>query len=194
MNLQIKEIQKVCDYQRLEREIYDLDNFNHQVACFPKQVFKKKYDKYYFLKDQDWFHLEVDYDRLLSFVRQVGSTTFIASCPPYYMINAIEVPLSATSEDYISSHTYSEMENHEDKGVGIRKAHETFFYDEAGKWAIVSDFLHGIMIVGVDKEVITPFQEHFQGLYSDIERFITDLEIFQNGEMSDKINVIKRYS
>jgi hypothetical protein len=194
MNFLIKNIEQICKYQRLERTIYNLNHFNPTVVVFPNQVFKQKFDQYYFLKDQDWFHLEVDFKKLISFVQQMGSTVFIASCPPFQMIHAIEVPVTATHQEYIANHTYSQIPDHEDKGLGIRKAHESFFYDESGKWAIVSDFAHGIMIVGLEKEAIKPFQTCFKGLFSEIEKFLEGLEGFQGGKIDDRAKIIKRYS
>lgn len=193
MNLLIEDVNKVFDYQSIEKKIYNLDNFSPNVACFPKAVFNKKFEHYFFINNLDWFNEKKDYEKLIGFVKDINSEGFIASCPSYYVLNAIAVSSSTPHENYISNHTYANI-NHKEKGLGLRKAHESFFYDKESKWAILSDFTHNTMIIGIEKDYVPAFKKHFENLYSDVNTFLNSLESFQGGKIDNKEAVLATYS
>lgn len=159
----------IFEYQKIERKLYDLDNFNPKTTAFPKPLFKKKFDKIVSLKSNDWFHSELDFNNLVAFVKSIGSDTFIASCSPYNLIAPIEVPVSASLEEYVDSHSYKSVEGHQFQGVGIRKSLETFYYDKSAKWAIVSDLTNDITIVGLEKNIVKDFKKAFEGRFTAIQ-------------------------
>jgi hypothetical protein len=39
----------------LKSQLFNLDLFNPNVAVFPEQVFKEKFDNYLFMNLEDWF-------------------------------------------------------------------------------------------------------------------------------------------
>ena len=194
MDLKITNITDIEKYQKTERSIYNLDEFSSNFVTFPKQVFKKQFDKYFFLKENDWFHSNDEYGKLISFVKSIGSKSLIASCPPYFLLNAIEISIETSFDDYIDNHTYSNVEESAIKGVGLRKSHECFFYDGEEKWAMLSDFSHNTVIVGLDEITIKPFEDNFSGLYSDIEEFIKSQEVFQGNKIDSRKSIVERYS
>ena len=194
MDLKITNLDDIAEYQKIERKIYNLDEFSNNHVTFPKEVFKKQFDKYYFFRDSDWFHSKEEYEKLISFVKDVGSKSFIASCPPYFLLNGIEVFVETSHQDYIDNHTYSNIDESPIKGVGLRKSHECFFYDSDAKWAMLSDFSHNTVIIGLENVTVKSFEENFAGLFSDIEGFIKSLENFQGGEMDVRKSIIERYS
>lgn len=171
MNLQLDENEEVWHYQNLEKSIFELDNFSPERAVFPKKLFKIKFDNYFFIKTADWFHSEEDYFRLILFVKYCKSDFFFASCPPFYMINAIKVGITNTFSEYVDNHTFTNIK-HLFSGVGIRKSPETFYYDESKKWAIVCDITNNITIIGLKNELFPAFEKAFDGYFENIEKFL----------------------
>ena len=163
----IKDEYLICQFQKVERIIYKLDNFNPRVAAFPKKVFKEKFDIIVDVQTIDFFHSQEDFDRLIAFLVKIGSESFIASCPPYNLIAPIKVPVTASFTEYVNNHTYIEVEGSL-QGIGLRKSAETFYYDTSKKWAIVNDLTNDVTIVGLKKEIFKAFEKIYAGFFSEI--------------------------
>lgn len=185
MNLQLNNDNEVFNYQNIEKEIFELNNFSPNNSAFPRNLFKIKFDKFYLIKTVDWFNSEPDFERLITFIKNADSNYFFASCPPFYMINAIKVSTNDTYQTYIENHSYTNME-HRYKGVGIRKSPETFFYDTTKNWAIVCDITTNITLIGLKNELINNFEKSFNDNYDSVK------SLQKNSLLSEKVvNEIK---
>jgi hypothetical protein len=194
MELIIKDLNKICEYQKIERRLFSLDNFSYNQTAFSKQVFNKHFDKIFFLEFNGWFNSEEDFTKLISFVKESGSRSFIASCPPFYLLNAISVPVTSSRRDYVDNHTYSIIQEEKNRGVGIRKSPEAFYYDESEKWAMVSDLTNNIIIAGLDISLVKVFETVFEGQFQDINEFVKTLEEVRNVKIVDRRELLERFS
>jgi|GEM_PF-3632332 hypothetical protein len=192
--MKLESLEEVQHYQKLERAIFNLDAFTPEKAAFPQQVFNKKFDGIYFLNFNDWFHAEDDFAKLIAFLQGIGSESFYASCPPFYGLNAIQIPVNASHKAYIEYHTYALEDGSVGKGVGIRKSPEAFYYDDTQNWAMVGDLTHDILIVGLDDAVKEDFLEVFGNEAGDIDSVVNRLETFQGALLDNKERVVQMYS
>lgn len=151
----------------IEHEIFNLKKFNKEFTVFPDKIFKKKFDKYYVLTINDWFHSKSDYCDLISFLKNVESFSFYASCPEFYEIHPIKIFIKDSFETYVTKHTYSDLEN-ENKGIGIRKSGETFYYDDKKNWAILNDITNDLTIIGLQNQINERFLKSFKGKVRNI--------------------------
>lgn len=163
-NLILKTDAEVFEYQKLEQEIFRVDLFNPYHTVFPKNPFRKKFSSYYVLEIKDWFSEPHDYEKLIDFLTKLKTKSFYASAPPFYMVNAIKVPIDATFEEYQNHHSYFH-ENSNLKGVGIRKSPETFYYDNNCNWAMVCDIMNNFTVVGLEKGLALHFENSFQNFH-----------------------------
>lgn len=193
MSLLVKDIVDIKKYHDIENIIFDLKEFSPEEAVFPKQVFLKKFDRYYFLENQDWFSTSKSYNLLLSFVKANKSHHFYSSVPRYYLLNAIKVSVSNSVKEFVEAQTYAN-ELGSMSEVGLRSSPTVFYYDETKNWAMVEDITNNIIIVGVSENLVDDFKTIFKGLFSDIELYIKKLENFHGAKIDNREEVIKSYS
>lgn len=189
----INDPESVYNYQKIESELYNVKELKPNVALFPNQVFNKKFDHYFFLNENGWFNSEDEFSELKTFIHKSKTKSMIASAPVFYLLNAIEITEETTHTEYIVNHTYSEFE-HPEKKLGLRKSHESFYYDKDKKWAMFGDFTHNVVIIGVLNEHKVALGESFKDKLLSIDNFLTFLEKSQNSIIDHRTTIIEKYS
>lgn len=161
-NLLLRKDDEVYRYQKLEREIFNLALFSPHVAVFPRNAFIG-FDLFYQLEVKDWFSAEIDFEKLILFLRKIGSDYFYASAPSFYMLNAAKIFTENSYEAYSATHAYL-YEEGSLKGLGLRKSPETFYYGKEKSWAIICDITNNVTVAGISNGVQEEFEQSFPGV------------------------------
>jgi len=159
-----KDIIKV---RKIENEIFDIQKFNENVTVFPENVFREVFDQFFILNVADWFHNHNDFENLLTFVKANNSDQYYSSCPSLYGINPVKILVDDSFEQYVSKQTYNNAKNR-NKGLGIRKSGETFYFDDTKNWAILNDITNNITIIGLKNKIIDNFKSAFKGKFQEL--------------------------
>jgi hypothetical protein len=186
----------IYKHQQITNSLFKVELFSPQNALFPKQVFRKVFDKYLFLSFNDWFDELEDYEKLHDFCQLVKEHFFYADAPSFYLLNPVKFSSDCTHLDFVNGFTYVSKDGeaeHSAKNIGLRLSPETFIYGESLTWAMLNDLTHNIIIVGLDDIVLDAFKSSFHGKYFDIHEVIRKLETFQGGKMDNAGQVIKTY-
>jgi hypothetical protein len=184
----------IYQQQQVEKSLFEMDLFNPQNALFPEQVFRKKFDKYFFLDFNDWFNEKEDYKRLQEFCQLIKEPFFFATAPTFYLLNPVKFPLDCTHIDFVKGFTYVFDDEHLARNIGLRLSPETFIYGESLSWAMVNDLTHNFVIVGLDNSILNSFDSSFHEKYFDIHEVINKLENFQGSKMDNAEKTILTYS
>lgn len=180
--------------REIENELFNVDFFNANKTVFPEKVFKKKFDKYYFLDSSDWFSSKDEFAKLMSFVKENGETNIYNTVPNFQNINGIEISTEYSYKDYVSQQIF---ENDADKtlnGIGLRKSPEMFYFGNSKKWAIVFDLTNNIFIVGLENDLINSFEKTFKGQFKNIKEYVEFLERNNGSQLNDRDTIINNYS
>jgi hypothetical protein len=192
----ITEYREIYEFQKVAHSIFYLDRFNPQTVVFSQQVFRKAFGAYLFLRFNNWFNDPADYQRLQDFCQIIQEPTFVADAPPFYLLNPVQFTVGCPHGVFVGGFTYHadhDQINHLACGIGLRTSPETFIYGESGRWAMVNDLTHDLIIVGLESSVLEAFQASFQGQFFDIHGAIGQLEESQGAKMDRAKAAIATY-
>jgi len=180
----------VC--RSLERTLFRLDDFTRETALFPKPLFAKSWDYVGFLPFNDWFSSETEFAKLQQFLRASGNETFISAAPPVYDVPAVETGIDATVSEYNEEHAMTSVPDERLRGTGLRISPEVLYYDRQGRWAMVADLTHNLLICGMDQAVVVHFQAAF-GNVKDTAMLISELESYNDGVLDQRESLLANY-
>jgi hypothetical protein len=154
----------------MKNALFNLDLFNPEKTAFPRMVFNKKFDTHLFMNLQDWFHDAEDYHDLQCFMQAINEPYLYCSVPDCYNCPDIKFDISKSHADFLA--TYMAKSNDRNEHLGMRLSPEGFWYGQSGDWAIVSDLINNIFIVGLNHDAALNFKADFPDKYFDVHEQI----------------------
>jgi hypothetical protein len=189
----------------MKNKLFNLDLFNPDFAVFPKMVFKERFEHYYFMTFNDWFHQAFDYKMLQMFLEAINEPYLYCAVPDFYNCPTIKIDVSKSHAYFLKRYLLEDRPKHPHYHIGLRVSPCGFWYGKSMDWAIVSDLTNDIMIIGLKPAAALNFRADFGGKYFDIEQVIHNMEnlhyILQKRqdptatwvEMDDKLAIIEQY-
>jgi hypothetical protein len=190
----------------VKNQLFNLQLFNPDFTVFPQQVFKEKFDEYWFMNLEDWFNNEDDFHCLCMFLQTINEPILSCAVPAFHNIPAIKIDTTKGYRHFIDEYTFTHKTNSPDNQIGLRISPTGFWYGESLAWAIVSDLTNNMYIVGLKHDAALNFKTAFAGKYFDIHQVIKNMEdtnfilgkaansAFEYAEMDNKKEIIKRYT
>jgi hypothetical protein len=150
--------------------LFNLELFNPKTTVFPKMVFKKKFDTHLFMNLEDWFSNAEDYRDLQCFLQAINEPFLYCAVPNFHKIPDLKFDISKSHAAFVAAY----MSNPKDKTdpIGMRNSAEGFWYGQNGDWAIVSDLINNVFIVGLNRDAALNFKADFPDKYFDAQEYI----------------------
>jgi hypothetical protein len=154
----------------MKKALFNLELFNPKITVFPKMVFKKKFDTHLFMNLEDWFNNVEDYRDLQCFMQAINEPFLYCSVPDFHKMPDLTFDISKSHSEFVAAY----MSNPKDKNdpLGMRHSAEGFWYGQSGDWAIVSDMLNNVFIVGLNRDAALNFKADFPGKCFDAHEHI----------------------
>jgi hypothetical protein len=160
----------------MEKHLFNLKLFSHDFAVFPKMVFNKVFDHHYFMRFNDWFHDPEDYRMLQIFLTAINEPVLYCSVPAFYDCPDVAINLAKGYQHFIDKYTFMDRPEHPYYGIGLRNSPTGFWYGANADWAMVSDLINNIIIVGLDRDAALNFRVDFAEKYFDINQQVANME------------------
>jgi hypothetical protein len=102
--------------------------------------------------------------------------------------------ISKSHAEFVSAY----MTNPKDKNdpIGMRNSAEGFWYGQSGDWAIVSDLLNNVFIVGLNRDAALNFKAYFPDKYFDAHEYLKrelKLNAILGNEIDTKDEGVKKW-
>jgi hypothetical protein len=171
----------------IKKALFNLELFNPKTTVFPKMVFKKKFDMHLFMNLEDWFRNPEDYRDLQCFMQAINEPFLYCSVPNFHKIPDLTFDISKSHAEFVAAY----MSNPKDKNdpIGMRNSAEGFWYGQNGDWAIVSDFMNNVFIVGLNRDAALNFKADFPDKYFDATEHI-QRQLKANSILGNKIDTV----
>jgi hypothetical protein len=169
----------------MKNKLFNLNLFNPKTTVFPKMVFRKKFDKYLFMNLEDWFNNAEDYRDLQCFMQAINEPYLYCSVPNFLKIPDLVFDISKSHAEFVEAY----MSNPKDKNdpIGRRNSAEGFWYGANGDWAIVSDLINNIYIVGLNNDAAMNFKADFPGKCFDANEYL-NRQLKANATLGNEID------
>jgi hypothetical protein len=189
----------------VKQQLFNLHLFNPDYTVFPQQVFKQRFDEYWFMNLEDWFNNEEDYNCLKVFMQAINEPYLYCSAPDFYHCPDVKIDIHNTSHTQFIN-AYCLKNTGGANSIGLRVSPTGFWYGQSLDWAIVSDLTNNIYIVGLMHDAALNFKADFAGKYFDIHQLIKREEEanfilgknndpdFEYMDMDNKKDIMERYS
>ncbi len=174
---------KKCKSQK--EKLFNLHLFSKSKTAFPHMVFKTKFDCHLFMNIEDWFHNEQDYRDLQCFLEAINEPFLYCAVPEIYNCADLKIDIKSTHKEFLNSYLQNTNDELE---IGLRISPEGFWFGKSDDWAIVSDVINNIFIVGLNKDAALNFKADFPGKYFDAKEYI-NRQIENNAVLNNKIDL-----
>ena len=170
----------------MKNKLFNLHLFNPDTTVFPKMVFKKKFDTHLFMNLEDWFNNEEDYRDLQCFLQAINEPYLYCAIPDAYKCSDLKIENTVSHASFVKAY----CTNHQDKNnpIGRRISPDGFWYGESEDWAIVSDLINNIYIVGLNHDAALNFKADFPNKYFDAQAYIERL-LNENAQLENPIDM-----
>ncbi len=169
----------------MKEKLFNLHLFNLNKTVFPKMVFKKKFDTHLFMNLEDWFNQKEDYRDLQCFLQAINEPYLYCAVPDVYNCEDLKFDITKTHTEFVAAYTTDKK--YQNNPIGLRVSPEGFWYGENGDWAIVSDLINNIFIVGLNKHAALNFKADFPNKYFDAQEYI-NRKLKSNAILGNNIN------
>jgi hypothetical protein len=169
----------------MKKTLFNLDIFSLEKTAFPKMVFKKKFDTHLFMNLEDWFSNAEDYRDLQCFLQAINEPYLYCAVPDFY--NCPDLKIDSTKSHAAFVAAYTTNKRYKNNPIGMRISPEGFWYGESGEWAIVSDVINNIFIVGLTHDAALNFKADFPGKYFDADAYV-QRELDMYTQLSHSVN------
>jgi hypothetical protein len=154
----------------MKKTLFNLKLFNPKTTAFPKMVFNKKFDTHLFMNLEDWFNNAEDFNDLRCFMQAINEPYLYCSVPDFYKYPDLKFDMSQSHAEFVAAYTSNPKDKNDP--LGMRNSPEGFWYGESGDWAIVSDLINNIFIVGLNRHAALNFKADFPDKYFDANEYI----------------------
>ncbi len=154
----------------MKNKLFNLALFSRETTAFPKMVFKKKFDTHLFMNLEDWFNNAEDYRDLQCFLQAINEPYLYCAVPDCYDCPDFRIEISKSHAEFTAAYRASHSEK--SSPIGMRISPEGFWYGKSGDWAIVSDVINNIFIVGLNRDAALNFKADFPEKYFDPHEYI----------------------
>ncbi len=178
----------------MKEEIFNLELFNPKLTVFPKMVFKKKFDTHLFMNLEDWFNNADDYRDLQCFMQAINESYLYCAVPNFHNCPDLKWDISKSHAEF--KEAYMAKSNETNEYLGLRISAEGFWYGDSGDWAIVSDLINNIYIVGLNNDAALNFKADFPDKYFDSQEQIRrqlDFNSILGNEIDTKNSEVKAW-
>jgi hypothetical protein len=172
----------------LKSQLFNFDLFNPKVTVFPEQVFKEKFDEYLFMNLEDWFNDEDDFNRLHFFLEAINEPFLYCSVPAHYNLPDLKIDHNKGYQHFIDEYTFINRPESPMHPIGLRISPEGLWFGETADWAIVSDLINNIYIIGLKQHAALNFRADFGDKCFDVRQFISRYQ------PTNKARLIENYS
>jgi hypothetical protein len=166
----------------MKKTLFNLELFNLKRAVFPKMVFKKKFDTHLFMNLEDWFNNAEDYRDLQCFLQAINEPYLYCSVPDIYNCPDIKIEITKSHAEFVAAYTTNKKDKN--NPIGMRISPEGFWYGKSGDWAIVSDVINNVFIVGLTHDAALNFKADFPDKYFDTHAYV-ERELNMYAQLSD---------
>jgi hypothetical protein len=170
----------------MKNKLFNLKLFTPEVAVFPKQVFKKKFDVHLFMNLEDWFNNAEDYNDLRCFLEAINEPYLYCAVPDCFGCPDFRIETSKKHADFVAA--YTRNSNDATDALGMRMSPTGFWYGQSEDWAMVSDLTNNIYIVGLDFAAALNFKADFPEKYFDVHQYL-QREIDINAKLGIAVNL-----
>jgi hypothetical protein len=157
----------------LKRQLFNLELFNPKITVFPQQVFKEKFDEYLFMNLEDWFNDEDDFNCLHFFLEAINEPLLFCSVPDHHNMLDLVIDHNKGYQHFIDEYTFKNQPESREHAIGLRLSAEGFWYGGTKDWAIVSDLINNVYIVGLKRHAALNFKADFGDKCFDVREFIS---------------------
>lgn len=168
-----------------KEKLFNLHLFNKSKMVFPEMVFKTKFDCHLFMNIEDWFNNEDDYKDLQCFLEAINEPFLYCAVPEIYNCVDLKIDIKTNHKDFVNSYLQNTKNDLE---IGLRISPEGFWYGQSNDWAIVSDIINNIFIVGLNKHAALNFKADFPYKYFDATTYIART-LESNEILGNKIDI-----
>jgi hypothetical protein len=154
----------------MKNKLFNLKAFNRKTTVFPKMVFKKKFDVHLFMNLEDFFNNAEDYNDLQCFMQAINEPYLHCAVPKFYDFPDLTFDISKSHTEFVAAYTANPKDKNDP--LGMRNSPEGFWYGDSGDWAIVSDLINNIYIVGLNRDAALNFKADFPNKYFDANEYI----------------------
>jgi hypothetical protein len=154
----------------MKEKLFNLELFNPQTTAFPKMVFKQQFDTYLFMNLEDWFNNAEDYHDLQCFLQAINEPYLYCAAPDFYNCPDLKIDITKSHAEFVAVYTTNKED--ENNPIGMRISPEGFWYGQSGDWAIVSDVVNNVFIVGLNHDAALNFKADFPDKYFDAHAYI----------------------
>ncbi len=135
---------------------------------------------------EDWFDNAEDYHDLQCFLQAINEQYLYCAVPDCYNCPDFRIDISKSHAEFTAAYMTSYDET--SAPIGMRISPEGFWYGESGDWAIVSDVINNIFIVGLNHDAALNFKADFPEKYFDAHAYI-QRELETNRRLGNEIDV-----
>jgi hypothetical protein len=111
-----------------------------------------------------------DYRDLQCFMQAINEPLLYCAVPDFHKMPDLKFDISKSHTEFLTN--YMEKTNDVNGDLGMRLSAEGFWYGQSGDWAIVSDLLNKVFIVGLNWDAALNFKADFPGKYFDAHEHI----------------------
>jgi hypothetical protein len=166
----IAKFEELMSQLTMKKALFNLELFNPKTTVFPKMVFKKKFDTHLFMNLEDWFNNAEDYNDLQCFMQAINEPYLYCAVPDFYNFPDLKFDISKSHAEFVAAYTTNKKDK--TNPLGMRNSPEGFWYGQSGDWAIVSDLMNNIYIVGLNRDAALNFKADFPDKYFDANEYI----------------------
>jgi hypothetical protein len=170
----------------MKKTLFNLDLFSLEKTAFPRMVFKKKFDTHLFMNLEDWFNNAEDYHDLQCFLQAINEPYLYCAVPDFYNCPDFKIDITKSHAAFVEAYTTNEKEEGKPT-IGMRISPEGFWYGQSGDWAIVSDLVNNVFIVGLTHDAALNFKADFPNKYFDAHKYLAR-ELNMNAQLSNVID------
>lgn len=145
----------------IKTQLFNLELFNPKFTVFPKQVFRENFDVYLWMNLEDWFHDEDDFNRLHFFLESINEPFLYCSVPAHHHLPDLKIDHNRGYQHFVDEYCFTNRPKAREQPIGLRTSPEGFWYGANLDWAIVSDLINNIFIVGLKHHAALNFRADF---------------------------------
>jgi hypothetical protein len=178
----------------IKKTLFNLELFNPKTTVFPKMVFNKKFDTHLFMNLEDWFDNAEDYRDLQCFMQAINEPFLYCAVPDFHKMPDLKFDISKSHAEFVAA--YMSKTNDVNDDLGMRLSAEGFWYGQSGDWAIVSDLLNNVFIVGLNRDAALNFKADFPDKYFDAHEYLKrelNLNAILGNEIDTKDEDVKKW-
>jgi hypothetical protein len=181
----IAKFEELMSQITMKKALFNLELFNPKTTVFPKMVFRKKFDTHLFMNIEDFFNNAEDFRDLQCFMQAINEPYLYCAVPDFLKIPDLKFDISKSHAEFVAAY----MSNPKDKTdpLGRRHSAEGFWYGQNGDWAIVSDLINNVFIVGLNRDAALNFKADFPDKYFDAQVYIKR-QLNANRALENKID------